>query len=55
MIRFAQEKDRAGIVRLWHDVFGDSAEGINIYLDKYLSCVLIYTEGEKIVGMLSLN
>ena len=54
MIRFADETDREGIVMLWHTVFGDEQKAINNYLDKYLSCVLLYTVDGEIAGMLSL-
>ena len=54
MIRFAKEKDREDIIRLWHSVFGDDKTSINNYLDKYLDCVLLYITDDKIIGMLSL-
>ena len=34
-IRFAKKDDKEDIVRLWHDVFGDSGEYINRFLNKY--------------------
>ncbi len=54
MIEFANEFDREQIKKLWKDTFGDSDESVDKFLNEYIACVLLYKEGKKLLGMLSM-
>lgn len=54
MICFAEKKDFRRIIELWHNIFGDSENIIEEFLNRFYKNVLLYLEGDKIVGMLSL-
>ncbi len=56
MIRFATNNDISGIISLWQEAFGDSAEEIKFFLDNKFKPenTLIYEESGEIASMLFL-
>lgn len=56
MIRFATNNDISGIISLWQEAFGDSAEEIKFFLDKKFKPenTLVYEECGEIASMLFL-
>lgn len=56
MIRFAKKSDKPQIVSLWNNVFGDSAEAVEMFLDTHFICrnTLVYSNCDRIVSMLFL-
>lgn len=54
MIEFAGRTDFSEIVSLWHKVFGDSENIVLKYLERFFDRVLVFREGGRILGMLSL-
>lgn len=51
-IRFAEESDREAIVRLWGNVFGDSKEYINRFLDEFGALKYALVAGSPVKSML---
>lgn len=54
MIRFFDEKDRNTIVCLWKEAFGDSEESIAEFLELFSKYMLVLSEGNEVVSMLTL-
>lgn len=54
MIQFAGKEYIERIKELWRTVFGDGEQEIDDFLSRYWGCVLIYTENDAVLGMLSL-
>lgn len=54
MIRHAKEQDKRQIADLWETVFCDTRREINLYLDRFLNCIIVCEQDGQIIGMLSL-
>lgn len=54
MIEFASKEDFSDIIKLWHEVFGDSEKVIEGFLERFYDRVLLFRKSNKILGMLSL-
>lgn len=56
MISFATKEHKNGIISLWQEAFGDSEEVILDYMNALYTPdnMIVYTEGEKVVGMASM-
>lgn len=54
MIKFAEDKHREDIARVWEEAFGDAKEDVYAYLNTVLDYVLIFEEESRVCGILTL-
>lgn len=54
MIEFLKNKDFNQVIILWNRVFEDSKEDILNYLNNFSDHVIVFKEGEQVLGMTSL-